>query len=278
MSPFYPLDSWTWRLVLIREQIRYKSRKEIEKLREAGRVAANALRIAARAARPGVSLLELDRIAETYIRQQGATPSFKGYHGFPGTLCTSVNDKVVHGIPTKYQLQEGDILAIDCGAKLDGFHGDTCLTVGVGRISGAARMLIQNAQLAMFVGIEHCRPGLRMGDMATAVQKFAEDRGYSIVREYIGHGLGRDLHEDPQVVFAEQKAGTGFRMEPGMTITIEPILNIGSYKCVVEADGWTVRTKDGSLSAQFEHDIAITQNGPEILSIPDAEYELEDGL
>ncbi len=278
MSPFYPLDSWTWRLVLIREQIRYKSRKEIEKLREAGRVAANALRIAARAARPGVSLLELDRIAETYIRQQGATPSFKGYHGFPGTLCTSVNDKVVHGIPTKYQLQEGDILAIDCGAKLDGFHGDTCLTVGVGRISEAARMLIQNAQLAMFVGIEHCRPGLRMGDMATAVQKFAEDRGYSIVREYIGHGLGRDLHEDPQVVFAEQKAGTGFRMEPGMTITIEPILNIGSYKCVVEADGWTVRTKDGSLSAQFEHDIAITQNGPEILSIPDAEYELEDGL
>jgi methionyl aminopeptidase len=265
-------------MVLIREQIRYKSRKEIDKLREACRLAANALRIAARAARPGVSLLDLDRIAETYIRQQGATPSFKGYHGFPGTLCTSVNDKVVHGIPSKYVLQEGDIIAIDCGAKLDGFHGDTCLTVGVGKISDEARMLIQTAQLAMFVGIEHCRPGLRLGDMASAVQSFAEERGYSVVREYIGHGLGRDLHEDPQVVFAEQQPGTGFRMEPGMTITIEPILNTGSHKCLVESDGWTVRTKDGGLSAQFEHDIAITRNGPEILSIPDPEFELEDGL
>ncbi len=264
--------------VLIREQIRYKSRKEIDKLREAGRVAANALRIAARAARPGVSLLDLDRIAETYIRQQGATPSFKGYHGFPGTLCTSVNDKVVHGIPTKYVLQEGDVIAIDCGAKLDGYHGDTCLTVGVGQISEQARMLIQTAQLAMFVGIEYCRPGYRLGDMATAVQSFAEERGYSIVREYIGHGLGRDLHEDPQVVYAEQKPGTGFRMEPGMVITIEPILNTGSHRCLVEADGWTVRTKDGGLSAQFEHDISITRTDPEILSIPDAEYELEDGL
>ena len=265
-------------MVLIREQIRYKSRKEIDKLREAGRVAANALRLAARAAKPGVSLLDLDRIAEAYIRQQGATPSFKGYHGFPGTLCTSVNDKVVHGIPTKYVLQEGDIIAIDCGAKLDGYHGDTCLTVGVGTISEEARTLIQTAQLAMFVGIEHCRPGQRLGDMATAVQRFAEERGYSIVREYIGHGLGRDLHEDPQVVYADQRPGTGFRMEPGMTITIEPILNTGSHKCLVEPDGWTVRTKDGGLSAQFEHDIAITRDAPEILSLPDKEFELEDGL
>ncbi|HEY3400689.1 MAG TPA: type I methionyl aminopeptidase [Geothrix sp.] len=263
---------------LIREQIRYKSSKEIEKLRVAGRVAANALRLAARAAKPGVSLLDLDRVAEAYIRKQGATPSFKGYHGFPGTLCTSVNDKVVHGIPTKYVLQEGDIIAIDCGAKLDGYHGDTCLTVGVGQIKEDARRLIQTAQLAMFVGIEHCRPGQRLGDMATAVQTFAEERGYSIVREYIGHGLGRDLHEDPQVVFAEQRPGTGFRMEPGMTITIEPILNIGTHRCLVETDGWTVRTRDGALSAQFEHDIAITKDGPDILSIPDPEFELEDGL
>ncbi len=264
--------------VLIREQIHYKSRKEIDKLREAARVAANALRIAARAAKPGVSLLDLDRVAETYIRQQGATPSFKGYHGFPATLCTSVNDRVVHGIPSSYVLQEGDVIAIDCGAKLDGFHGDTCLTVGVGQITEEARRLIQTAQLAMFVGIEHCRTGFRLGDMASAVQAFAEERGYSIVREYIGHGLGRALHEEPQVVFAEQKPGTGFRMEPGMVITIEPILNTGSHKCVVEADGWTVRTKDGGLSAQFEHDIAITRGDPEILSLPDAEYELEDGF
>ncbi|MBI3132770.1 MAG: type I methionyl aminopeptidase [Acidobacteria bacterium] len=265
-------------MVLLREQIRYKSRKEVEKLREAGRLAANALRLTAKSVKPGISLLELDKIAETYIRQNGGTPNFKGYHGFPGTLCTSVNDKVVHGIPSHYVLQEGDIIAIDCGAKLDGYHGDTCLTVGVGQISEQAKMLIQTAQLAMYLGIEHSRPGNRLGDMSTTVQKFAEERGYSIVREYIGHGIGRDLHEDPQVVFAEQRPGTGFRFEPGMTITIEPILNIGSHKCIVEPDGWTVRTKDGSLSAQFEHDIHITKDGPEILSIPDPEFELEDGL
>ena len=247
-------------------------------MREAGRLAANALRVAARAAKPGVTLLEIDKLAELYIRKNGGTPNFKGYHGFPGTLCMSVNDRVVHGIPTKYTLQEGDILAIDCGAKLDGWHGDTCLTVGIGQISEKAQQLILTTREAMELAFTYCKVGHRLGDMATAVQKFAEERGYSIVREYIGHGLGRELHEDPQVVFADQRPGTGFRMEPGMTITIEPILNTGSHKCLVEADGWTVRTKDGGLSAQFEHDISITRNGPEILSIPDSEYELEDGL
>jgi methionyl aminopeptidase len=264
--------------VPIREQIRYKSRKEMDKLREAGRLAANALRVAARTARPGVSLLELDRLAETYIRKQGGTPNFKGYHGFPGTLCTSVNDRVVHGIPDGYVLREGDIIAIDCGAKLDGYHGDTCLTVGVGKVSETARVLLQSTQLAMFLGIDYCRQGYRLGDMATAVQTFAEERGYSVVREYIGHGIGRDLHEDPQVVYADVRPGTGFRMEVGMTITIEPIFNIGSQRCLVEPDGWTVRTADGSLSAQFEHAVAITKDGPWILSMPDPEFELEDGL
>lgn len=262
----------------MREQIRYKSRREIEKLREAGRLAANALRVAARAAKPGATLLELDKLAETYIRKNGGTPNFKGYHGFPGTLCTSVNDRVVHGIPSNYVLREGDIIAIDCGAKLDGFHGDTCLTVGVGQISEQAKDLMATCQLAMFLGIEYCRVGYRLGDMSTAVQRFAEERGYSVVREYIGHGLGRELHEDPQVVFADQRAGTGFRMEVGMTITIEPILNIGSQKCLVEPDGWTVRTADGQLSAQYEHAVAITKDGPEILSYPDPEFELEDGI
>lgn len=261
-----------------REHIRYKNRKEIEKLREAGRLAANALRVAARAAKPGVSLLEIDRAAERYIRAQGGIPNFKGYHGFPGTLCLSVNDRVVHGIPTSYVLQEGDILAIDCGAKLDGFHGDTCLTVGVGRIHEEARRLIQTTQLAMFLAIGYCRPGYRLGDMASAVQRFAEERGYNVVREYIGHGIGRDLHEDPQVVFADQKPGTGFRMEPGLVITIEPILNMGTQRCLVEPDGWTVRTADGALSAQFEHTVAITKGEPDILSLPDPEFELEDGL
>jgi len=264
--------------VPIREHIRYKSKKEMDKLREAGRLAANALRVAARAARPGVSLLELDKLAETYIRKQGGVPNFKGYHGFPGTLCTSVNDRVVHGIPDRYVLQEGDIIAIDCGAKLDGFHGDTCLTVGVGLVSADARTLMQATQLAMFLGIGFCRPGYRLGDMASAVQAFAEERGYSVVREYIGHGLGRELHEDPQVVYADVRPGTGFRMEVGMTITIEPIFNIGGQRCLVEPDGWTVRTADGSLSAQFEHAVAITKDGPWILSLPDPEFELEDGL
>lgn len=264
--------------MLIREQIRYKSRREVDKLRAAGRLTANALRLAARAAKPGVSLLELDKLAENFIRKNGATPSFKGYHGFPGTLCTSVNDRVVHGIPTDYRLKEGDLLTIDCGAKLDGYHGDTCLSIGIGRISDQAKDLMQACQLAMYVGIENCRPGLRLGDMASSVQRFAEERGYSIVREYIGHGIGRDLHEDPQVVFADQRPGTGFRMEPGMTITIEPIFNAGSARCLVERDGWTVRTADGALSAQFEHMVAITKDGPEILSLPDPEFELEDGL
>ena len=261
-----------------REQIRYKSRREIDKLREAGRLTANALRVAARAAKPGVTLLEIDKLAENYIRKNGGTPNFKGYHGFPCTLCTSVNDRVVHGIPSNYALQEGDIVAIDCGAKLDGFHGDTCLTVGVGKISEEVRTLLQTCQMAMFLGVEYCRVGYRLGDMATAVQKFSEERGYSIVREYIGHGLGRDLHEDPQVVFADQRPGTGFRMEPGMVITIEPILNLGSHRCLVEPDGWTVRTADGKWSAQYEHAVAITKDGPQILSHPDPEFELEDGL
>jgi methionyl aminopeptidase len=264
--------------VPIREQIRYKSKKEIDKLREAGRLAANALRVAARAAKPGVSLLELDKLAETYIRKNGGVPNFKGYHGFPATLCTSVNDQVVHGIPSSYVLRDGDIIAIDCGAKLDGFHGDTCLSVGVGAISDQARTLLQSTQLAMFKGIEFCRAGYRLGDMATAVQTFGEGLGYSIVREYIGHGIGRELHEDPQVVYADVAPGRGFRMEPGMTITIEPIFNVGSHRCLVEPDGWTVRTADGSLSAQFEHAVAITKDGPLILSTPDPEFELEDGF
>ena len=263
---------------LIREHIRLKNRKEIDKLKEAGRLTANALRTAARAAKPGVSLLELDRLAESYIRKHGAVPSFKGYRGYPGTLCLSVNDRVVHGTPSNYVLKDGDVLAIDCGAKLDGFHGDTCLTVGIGNVGEQKRNLIATTQLAMFIGISNCKIGLRMGDMATAVQSFVEERGYNIVRDYIGHGIGRDLHEDPQVLFAEQRPGTGFRMEAGLTITIEPILNIGTYKCLVEPDGWTVRTADGQLSAQFEHMVAITKNGPEILSYPDPEFELDDGL
>lgn len=262
----------------MREQIRYKNKRDIEKMREAGRITANALRIAARAAKPGVTLLELDKLAENYIRKNGGTPSFKGYHGFPATLCTSVNDRVVHGIPDRYVLQEGDILSIDCGAKLDGFHGDTCLTVGVGTISEESKRLLEACREAMILGIDYCRKGFRLGDLATAVQTFSESRGYSVVREYIGHGLGRELHEDPQVLFADRKPGTGFRMEPGMVITIEPILNMGSHKCIVEPDGWTVRTADGSWSAQFEHAVAISATGPDILSIPDPEFELENGL
>lgn len=260
------------------ESIRYKSRKEMEKLREAGRLAANALRITARAARPGISLLELDQIAEKYIRKQGGIPSFKGYEGFPATICTSVNDNVVHGIPTRYVLRDGDIITIDCGAKLDGFHGDTCISVAVGQISKEAKQLINNTKLAMMIGINYCKIGYRLGDMASAIQSFAEEHGYSVVREYVGHGIGRELHESPQVMCADVKPGTGFRMETNMAITVEPILNAGSQHCIVEPDGWTVRTADGSLSAQFEHMVGITKGEPWILSTPDPEFELENGF
>ncbi|MCL1907809.1 MAG: type I methionyl aminopeptidase [Holophagaceae bacterium] len=261
-----------------REHIRLKSRKEIDRLKDAGRVAANALRVAAKAARPGVALLELDKLAENYIRKQGAIPSYKGYRGYPATLCLSVNDQVVHGIPSNYVLTDGDIVAIDCGAKLDGFHGDTCLTVGVGQVQEKLKELISTTQMAMFLGVSCCKVGLRMGDMATAVQKFAEERGYSVVREWTGHGIGRNLHEDPQVLCADQRPGTGFRMEAGITITIEPILNMGTHRCLLGSDGWTVRTEDGQMSAQFEHMVAVTKSGPEILSYPDPEFELADGL
>jgi methionyl aminopeptidase len=175
-------------------------------------------------------------------------------------------------------LRDGDVLAIDCGAKLAGYHGDTCLTVGVGSVSDAAKDLIATTQLAMFLGVSYCMVGLRLGDMATKVQAFAEERGYSVVRKYVGHGIGRDLHEDPQVLHAKQAPGTGFRMEAGMTITIEPILNAGTHRCLIDPDGWTVRTADGQTSAQFEHMVAITHAGPEILSYPDPEFELDDGL
>ena len=262
----------------IAEQYSIKSRKEINGLKEAGRLAANALRVAAKAARPGATMFELDRLAENYIRKHGAVPSFKGYQGFPATLCISLNDGVVHGIPINYALREGDIISIDCGAKLDGFHGDTCLTVGIGSVSEAAKDLIVTTQLALFLGVSCCKPGKRLGDMATTVQTFAEERGYSVVRKYVGHGIGRRLHEAPQVLCAEQPPGTGFRMEAGLTITIEPILNMGTHRCLVEPDGWTVRTADGCLSAQFEHMVAVTKNGPEILSHPDPEFELDDGF
>ena len=259
-----------------RESVVYKNQKEMEKLREAGRLTANALRITAMAVKPGVSLLELDKIAENYIRKQGGSPSFKGYHGFPSTICTSVNDHVVHGIPNHYILRDGDLITIDCGAKLDGFHGDTCMSIAVGQVSEQIKRLIKATKLAITTGIGYCSIGYRLGDMASAVQACAEDRGYSIVREYIGHGIGRKLHEPPQVMYADIRPNTGFRMEQGMTITVEPILNIGSHHCVVEPDGWTVRTADGKLSAQFEHTVAITKNGPWILSAPDPELKLED--
>lgn len=259
-----------------RESVIYKNQKELEKLREAGRLTANALRVTAKAVRPGISLLELDKIAENYIRKQGGSPSFKGYHGFPSTICTSVNDRVVHGIPSRYVLQDGDLVTIDCGAKLDGFHGDTCISVAVGQVSEQIKKLIQTTKIAMNTGISYCSIGHRLGDMASAVQTFAESHGYSIVRDYIGHGIGRALHEPPQVMYADIRPNTGFRMEQGMTITIEPILNVGSHHCSVESDGWTVRTSDGMLSAQFEHTIAITKNGPWILSTPDPELRLED--
>ena len=235
-------------------------------MREAGRVTAAALRHVGEAVRPGVSTRELDRIAEEYIRSQGAKPAFLGYHGFPGTLCTSVNEQVVHGIPGKRVLKEGDILSVDCGAVIDGYFGDSARTFPVGTVSQAAQSLMDATRSSLEAGISKMRANMRLYDIGAAVQQVAEAAGFSVVREYVGHGIGRDMHEEPQVPNFGQ-AGRGVQLKPGMVLAVEPMVNAGGYEVRGLDDGWTVVTADGSLSAHFEHTIAITEDGPDILTI-----------
>ncbi|PKQ36674.1 MAG: type I methionyl aminopeptidase [Actinobacteria bacterium HGW-Actinobacteria-1] len=243
-----------------------KSPVEIEMMREAGRVTAVALRLVGEAVRPGITTGELDAIAEEYIRSQGAKPAFLGYHGFPATLCTSVNEQVVHGIPGKRILNEGDILSVDCGAVVDGFFGDSAMTFPVGMVSAEARALMDATQTSLEAGIAKMRPNMRLYDIGAAVQQVAEAAGFSVVREYVGHGIGRAMHEDPQVPNFGQ-AGRGAQLKPGMVFAVEPMVNAGGFEVRSLDDGWTVVTADGSLSAHFEHTIAVTEDGPVILTV-----------
>ncbi len=242
-----------------------KTPVEIEVMREAGRVTAAALRVVGEAVRPGITTLELDALAEEYIRSQGATPAFLGYHGFPGTLCTSVNEQVVHGIPGPRVLNDGDILSVDCGAVIDGYFGDAALTFPVGTVSSQASSLLHSTHESLVAGIAKARPDMRLYDIGAAVQQVAEAAGFSVVREYVGHGIGRAMHEDPQIPNFGQ-AGKGPQLKAGMVFAIEPMINAGGYEVRSLEDGWTVVTTDGALSAHFEHTVAITEDGPVILT------------
>ena len=243
-----------------------KTNRELALMREACRISAGALRVAGEAVQPGVTTEEIDRIAYEYIIKQGAKPNFLNYNGFPATACISINDEVIHGIPSKKRIiKEGDIVSIDLGAILDGYNGDNAATFAAGKISPEAERLINTTKESLYEGIKAAVAGGRIGDISNAVQKYCEERGFSVVRDFVGHGIGTKLHEDPAVP-NYGTPGRGVRLLPGMTIAIEPMINMGGAGIRQLPDGWTIKTKDGSLSAHFEHTIAITSNGPVILT------------
>jgi methionyl aminopeptidase len=248
--------------------ITHKSPEQVDRMRRAGRLVGHALSRVVEAVRPGVTLLELDALAERVIRDGGGVPSFLGYHGFPATLCLSPNDWIVHGIPNGYALREGDILSVDCGAIVEGWHGDAAVTVPVGEVDEAARRLIDTTERAMWAGIAQVRAGNRLSDIGHAVERVAAAPGYGVVREYVGHGIGTSMHEEPQVPNFG-RPGRGLRLEVGLVLAIEPMVNEGGPSSRVLDDGWTVVTRDGSRSAHFEHTVAITPDGPEVLTLLD---------
>ncbi|MGA9994291.1 MAG: type I methionyl aminopeptidase [Pyrinomonadaceae bacterium] len=242
-----------------------KSRRELEKMRAAGQLVGRVLQELRLLVEPGMTTLEVDAAAEKMIRDAGALPTFKGYHGFPFSICASVNEQVVHGFPSRYNLKEGDIFSIDVGATLEGFVGDTATTIPVGHVSEDLRQLIRVAEECLERAIEECRAGRHLGDIGWAVQSYAEAHGYSIVREYVGHGIGRRMHEDPQIP-NYGTPGKGAKIKNGYVFAVEPMINMGTHQTKVLADGWTVITLDGQPSAHVEHTIAITENGPEVLT------------
>jgi methionyl aminopeptidase len=245
-----------------------RSRQQITKMREAGRLVAETFELLRAHIRPGVTTRELDQIAEKFIRSRGAIPAYKGYRGFPATICVAPNNVICHGFPDRTPLRAGDIVGIDIGARLNGWYGDSCITYPVGQISPEAQHLLDVAQESMWHGIRAAQAGHRLGDIGAAIQTYVEANGCSIVREWTGHGVGEKLHEDPSVPHYG-KPGTGILLRPGFIFTVEPMVNAGGYETVLDKrDGWTVRTADGSLSAQFEHSIVITDNGPDILTLP----------
>lgn len=242
-----------------------KSQKEIEKMRAAGQLVGGVLRELRAMVEPGMTTLEVNDAADRMIRDGGALPTFKGYNGFPFSICASVNEQVVHGFPSSYELQEGDIFSIDVGATLDGFVGDTAATIPVGKVSEDRLQLIKITEECLQLGIEQCRIGNHVGDIGWAVQTHAEAHGYSVVRDYVGHGIGRRMHEDPQIP-NYGKPGKGPKIKRGYVFAVEPMINLGSLHTKTLADGWTVVTLDGQPSAHAEHTIAITEAGPEVLT------------
>ena len=245
-----------------------KTANAIKKMREAGRLSALALKVGGEAVKPGVTTAEIDKAIHDFIVSQGATPSFLNLYGFPASACISVNDELIHGIPGNRVIKEGDIVSIDVGACLDGYHGDNAATFVAGTASEEAQKLLDVTKQSLYKGIEMAIVGNRVGDISNAVQTYCEERGYSVVREFVGHGIGRSVHEDPEVPNFGA-AGHGPRLVNGMCIAIEPMINAGTRFVSTDSNGWTVRTKDGKLSAHFEHTIAITDNGPIILTDPD---------
>jgi methionyl aminopeptidase len=242
-----------------------KSKRELEKMRAAGQLVGLVLQELRRMVEPGVTTLEIDMAAEKMIREAGALPTFKGYHGYPFSICASVNEQVVHGFPSAYKLKEGDIFSVDCGATLEGFVGDTAITVPVGRVAEDRLKLIRVTEECLERAIEQCLEGKHLGDIGFSVQTHAESHGYSVVRDYVGHGIGRRMHEDPQIP-NYGKPGKGASIRAGYVFAIEPMINVGTHETKVLADGWTVVTLDGRPSAHVEHTVAITEEGPEILT------------
>ena len=243
-----------------------KTGRELKVMREACRISAEALKLAGSAVEPGVTTAELDRIAEKYILSQGAVPNFKNYQGYPATACISINNEVIHGIPSKKRIiKAGDIVSIDLGAKFEGYHGDNAATFACGDISAEAKRLMDTTRESLYEGIAAAVSGGRLGDIGAAIQQYVEQRGFSVVRKFVGHGVGTELHEAPEVPNFGTR-GRGIRLMPGMTLAIEPMINAGHYDVKVMPDGWTVLTKDGSLSAHFEHTIVITPDGPQIMT------------
>jgi len=243
-----------------------RSRAELEKMREAGRLVGEVLTELASRVAPGITTAELDAIAEKKIAVAGATPAFKGYHGYPATICASINEEVIHGIPSgRRELVEGDIISIDVGAVLDGYFGDSAITLPVGKVSEEAALLLRATEESLYKAIEVVKPGARVSDIGHAVQKHVEAFGFSVVREFVGHGIGQKMHEEPQVPNYGEP-GRGPRLSEGMVLAIEPMVNAGKPAVKVLSDGWTAVTRDGSLSAHFEHTVAVTADGPWILT------------
>jgi len=240
--------------------------QELDKMRRAGRVVAEMHERTRAAIRPGITTLELDRVAREVLDQRGATSNFLGYHGFPAVICTSPNDMIVHGIPGGYRLEEGDIISIDCGAIVEGYHGDAAYTAGVGRISAAAKHLIEVTERSLWAGIAQLTKGNRLHEVGRAVQGVAENAGFSVVREYVGHAIGTAMHEQPQVP-NYWPGSPGPTLKTGMVFAVEPMVNAGGPGTRLMDDGWSVVTADGSLSAHFEHTIAVTEDGPEVFTV-----------